>query len=72
MIDLPDAPWIRDAEKYGAPIDEDVFCPVCGEENPEYFYIADNDVIGCSVCVGRCDPYDWKEKQIIEGEITND
>lgn len=38
MTDLPDAPWIREAETFGLPEAENVYCPICGEENPEYFF----------------------------------
>lgn len=61
MMDLPDAPWIREAELYGVPEAEDVYCPVCGEENPEYFYTDGTgiDVVGCSCCIKRYDPWKW-------------
>ena len=62
MTDIPDAPWIRDAETNGMPDTPDVYCPVCNEENPEYFFVSDGDVIGCSQCVERIDPWDWIEK----------
>lgn len=55
---LPDAPWIRDAEKFGMPEAEDFNCPVCGAENPDYFYIIDGEVAGCDCCVKRVDAYD--------------
>lgn len=56
---IPDAPWIRDAEINGMPDSEDVYCPVCGEENPDTLYIVDNSVIGCECCVRRVDAYEW-------------
>lgn len=59
MIDLPDAPWIRDAEKFGYPEARDFHCPVCGIENPEYFYIEDDEVIGCDCCVKRVHAYEY-------------
>ena len=59
MMDLHDAPWIRDAELNGMPEGDDVYCPVCGEENPEDFYVHDGDVVGCSCCVKRYDPWEW-------------
>lgn len=57
---IPDAPWIRDAETNGPGCAPDVYCPICGEENPEAFYIQDNDVIGCSCCVRTADPWEWE------------
>lgn len=61
-MQIPDAPWIRDAEQNGMPEGDDVYCPVCGEENPEYFYTADGEVIGCSECVRLEDPWEWTER----------
>lgn len=58
MITIPDAPWIRDAENNGMPDGDDVYCPVCNEENPEYFYVQDGEIIGCSECVERVDAVD--------------
>lgn len=65
MINIPDAPWIREAETYGAPgmQDEDVYCPVCGAENPDYLYIIDGDCQGCECCVKRVDAYEWIMKR---------
>lgn len=62
MIDVPDAPWIRDAEINGMPEPEDFYCPVCGAENPEKFYEIDGDVIGCECCVNVHDAYDWYDR----------
>lgn len=60
MMDLPDAPWIRDAEINGMPEAEDVYCPVCGAENPEDFWVDDTDeVIGCTCCLHRRDPWQY-------------
>lgn len=61
MVQIPDAPWIRDAEINGMPEGDDVYCPVCNEENPEYFYVQDGDVIGCSECVEQVDPWEWAD-----------
>lgn len=59
-IDLPDAPWVRDAEVNGMPDCDDVGCPVCGEA-AETFFVIDGEVIGCENCVDRVDAYEWKE-----------
>lgn len=61
LNDLPDAPWIREAELYGAPgyDDEPIYCPVCGAEDPEDFIIADGDVIGCECCTKRVNAWDY-------------
>ena len=61
MIDLPDAPWIREAELYGDPERETIYCPVCGAEDPEEFYTDSFgiEVIGCECCMKRVNAYDW-------------
>lgn len=63
MIDLPDAPWIREAELYGMPDAPDVYCPICGAENPDDFFTdqTGSEVIGCSECMRRYDPWQWVE-----------
>lgn len=59
MPDLPDAPWIRQAERDGMDDCPDVYCPICNEENPEYFFIQDGEIIGCSECTDQTDPWEW-------------
>ncbi len=61
MMNLPDAPWIRDAEINGMPDAETIYCPVCGAEDPEEFYTDETktDVIGCECCMRRVNAYDW-------------
>ena len=59
-MDIPDAPWIRDAELNGMPEADPVFCPVCGEQDPEDLYLdTRGDPCGCSECLKRVDAYDW-------------
>lgn len=56
MTNLPDAPWIREAELFGMPDAPDVWCPICNEENPEDFYVDDSgEIVGCSCCLHRRD-----------------
>jgi len=54
MQDLPDAPWIRDAELNGYHSADPVHCPVCGDE-AFTFYLQDGIVIGCEHCVTETD-----------------
>lgn len=52
---------------YGMDIDEkelDDVCPVCGEENPEYLYMADDECIGCSGCVRRISTDDYEKEKM--------
>ena len=66
MQQLPDAPWIRDAERNGYPEAPDVHCPVCGEDC-ERVYIFDGDVIACDRCYDRyikeVDSWEWWEAE---------
>lgn len=61
MITIPDAPWIRNTEMNGLPDGGDVYCPICNEENPEYFYLQGGEIICCSECVERVDPFEWAD-----------
>lgn len=63
MTDLPDAPWIRDAEINGMPEDPPPLCPVCGEEAEDYYIDLAGDIIGCENCVRRKDAYEYKINQ---------
>ena len=69
MQDLPDAPWIRDAELNGMPSADSVICPVCGKEC-ETIYLDDGclNVVGCDNCIRTMDAYDWFEEQKEEQE----
>ena len=60
MNQLPDAPWIRDAELNGYPANDPVHCPVCHREC-EYIYLdaSDGEVVGCDECIQRVDASDW-------------
>lgn len=61
MMQIPDAPWIRDAEQNGIPEAPGVYCPICYAKNPDYFYTDKTgvDVIGCDECVKTVDPWEW-------------
>lgn len=59
MLQLPDAPWIREAELFGPPEGDHVYCPYCNEEDPEYFVLdSSGEVIGCSCCTSQADPFE--------------
>ena len=59
MNDLPDAPWIREAEQFGVPEGPVPTCPCCGEECDNYFTDGSGDIIGCENCVRKVDAYDY-------------
>lgn len=54
MEQIPDAPWIRDAELNGYPDPPPVICPICGDEALT-FYLQNGCVIGCEHCVSEVD-----------------
>lgn len=49
--DLPDAPYIREAETNGIPERKLYKCPICGEEYPERFYLSHGEIVGCECCL---------------------
>ena len=64
MSQLPDAPWIVDAELNGLPEVPVVKCPVCGAECEEiYFYRGSRDALGCDRCIDSMDSYDWRQEE---------
>lgn len=63
MIDIPDAPWIRDAERYGVPEEERPCCPICGSDESDYFYVVDGEVVGCEACVSKIEVYDLIKRE---------
>lgn len=66
-MDIPDAPWIRDAETYGMPEAEDVSCPVCYAENPEWIMTdACYEEICCSECAEQVDAWDYMDENCRE------
>ena len=62
MAEIPDAPWIRQAEMYGVPdndITPDIIdCPVCGKACST-IYAKWPDVFGCENCVDVWDADEW-------------
>lgn len=56
---LPDAPYIRDAEVNGMPEAEHYYCPICDGEDPETFYVLDGQIVGCDMCTASVDAWDW-------------
>lgn len=74
MEQIPDAPWIRDAELNGwGPEEKPVKCPVCYEECEQiYFYKGSRDALGCDRCIDSMDAYDWQADQDEEGRDGDD
>ena len=59
MEQIPDAPWIRDAELNGVPSAEPVECPECGEECEEIYLDPSGYCCGCNRCLRAVDAWDW-------------
>lgn len=69
MMEVADAPWIREAETYGLPEAEEIqySCPVCGAEEPEDFlFDKDGEVIGCSCCCHFRDAYEYMAQKLAD------
>lgn len=62
-MQIPDAPWIRDAEQNGYPGDDPVECPVCGEECDTIYADMYGNVVGCENCVMKQDAWEWDEER---------
>lgn len=62
MEQIPDAPWIRDAETNGMPEVDPVHCPICGAETEIIYVDQMGDVVGCEWCIASKDAYDWRDE----------
>lgn len=63
LTNLPDAPWIRDAELNGPPEPDPVYCPVCGEDCSEIYFDKCGNVVGCDYCISRQDAGEWAAEE---------
>lgn len=61
MIQIPDAPWIRDAEMYGDDPPPEAHCPCCGDECENLYVDSGGEVVGCEHCVETVDAWDWEQ-----------
>lgn len=64
MTQIPDAPWIQEAERLGYPPYDTVKCPICGEECDTIYIDNAGDACGCENCVGARDSYDWYQDEL--------
>ena len=69
MAQLPDAPWIREAEMHGVPEPPPpVRCPVCRRECEWIFLDAKtDDPVGCDECIRKYPADDWQAREEDEG-----
>jgi hypothetical protein len=63
MEQLPDAPWIRDAEQNGIDDADPVKCPVCGDECDTIYMDKYGEVFGCEQCITKTDAWFWADDQ---------
>lgn len=63
MTQIPDAPWIREAEMNGAPSPEPVECPICGAECETIYRDRYGTVFGCDICIEEQDAGEWSEEE---------
>lgn len=61
--DLPDAPWIRDAERNGYPSTEPVYCPICGKECTTIYKDINSEVFACNWCLEEQDADEWQAQE---------
>lgn len=66
-MSVPDAPWIREAEMFGYPPNDDppVICPVCGAECETVFFsdVRWKDIVACNKCLREQDAYEWRDEE---------
>ena len=68
MQDIPDAPYIREAETYGMPPYGDVpdpVCPVCRRECVT-IYALQGEAVGCDECLEPWDASEWYERHTVD------
>ena len=58
MENIPNAPYITKAERYGIECPEPVHCPVCGARC-ETIYAMGSEALGCEHCIDVMDASDW-------------
>ncbi len=50
-MEIADAPWIREAERFGGDDWPEPQCPICYDEPETAYYTADGDELGCDCCI---------------------
>lgn len=51
MNQVPDADYIREAERYGVPEVPETICPICKRKCDDYAYDFYGEICGCDKCV---------------------
>ena len=60
---IPDADYIRNAERNGMPHRNAVRCPVCGVECDTIYTDINKEPFGCESCVKERDAYEWADEK---------
>ena len=63
MQQIPDAPWIRQAENWGPPPyddDPEPTCPICGKECETIYTDKDGNAAGCEKCMTLWEAAEWQ------------
>ena len=63
MEQIPDAPWVREAERDGYPADPPVICPCCGEECLVVYMDRYKNVFACDRCIVEEESWEWAEEE---------
>ena len=66
MQDLPDAPWIREAEMNGMPpydYGPEPVCPICGRECETIYFNKDGEPFACDCCVKTKDAWEYQDEK---------
>ena len=63
-MQIQDAPWIREAERWGAPPYDDpvTTCPVCGRDCETIYSDMYGDAVGCDKCLLQWDSGEWHDE----------
>ncbi len=70
-MDLPDAPDIARAERFGLkpgelpfePEEYEVRCPICGASCETVFRDVYGEIAGCNICLRPIDGYAWEPEE---------
>ena len=62
MQEIPDAPWIREAERYGVPDRDPVHCPICNAEC-DWIFLQQGDPVGCENCITQREADEWYDEK---------
>lgn len=65
---IPDAPYIREAEQCGMPHPDEVICPFCGKRCEMIYIDHEGNAFACDRCVKHVDASWWDQMNREEEE----